>query len=149
MPSRNEWMLGIEARSPVRILCIVYPPSPLFSQSDITSIKQEAVQNLGADGDDANIILLQTWRSRTILVFDLCHDNYNFQTAHHAESIDVLAVHFLAAMKIRIGIVTGAPRDRVHEEVADAHRSYGFAPLPFIDEHRNGHVPTHWNPRKD
>lgn len=149
MPTREDWSVAIKAQAPVRILYVVYPSSPLFLQSDIPSILQEALRNLKADEDDARVISLQTWPSRTLLVFDLCHHSYDFHTAHIIKHIDVFAVHFLAEKRITIGVVEGAPRDRVNKEVADLHRLYGDTPLPLIDEHRNGHVPTHLNPRKD
>lgn len=146
MQNGQAWEAIIEARTPVRVLCIVYPASPLFEQSAISSITLEALQRLGAQESDAKILILSTWPNRTLVVFDLWHSQYDFQTAHQCELISVIAIHFQTQTRIKVGMAIG---DEVNPSVADLHKWHGYNPLPIVEDHRNGNAPTHENPRED
>lgn len=153
MENDQAWKNIIQAQTPVRVLNVVYPSSLLFKQfeesSDILSVKLEALQILGASENDANTLALSIWPQRVIVVFDLYHSRYDFQTAHHRESIPVLAIHFQTKEKVRVGVATGPSHEKVNQEVADLHKWHGYEQLPFVEDHRNGNAPTHLHPRSD
>jgi hypothetical protein len=140
-------MDAVKAREALRILVILYPTSPLFANSEINTIRQQAVARLDAIEEDARTLLLSTWTRRTIMVFDLCNKNYDFAQAHQPEDLPVLAVHFHTKEKIKIGMLPELKKNEVNNEVAKYHRLHGYGPLPIVEDHRNGNVPTYMNPR--
>ncbi|KAF1995217.1 hypothetical protein P154DRAFT_566831 [Amniculicola lignicola CBS 123094] len=147
MTGPTEWSAYINAKKPVRILVIIYPISPLFANSEIAAILQQALTSLQAVEMDAKTISLSTWPNRTLMVFDLCHDEYNFNEAHYPENLPVVTIHFQTENKIRIGVASDQHKTQVNEEVAKCHNNHGYASLPMMDDHRNGHVPTYLFPR--
>ena len=59
-----------------------------FERSD-ASIKEIALQNLHEE--DAKTLVIAKWPSVTIMVFDLFNDGYDFQKAHNADVMGVIA----------------------------------------------------------
>ncbi|KZF21068.1 hypothetical protein L228DRAFT_284140 [Xylona heveae TC161] len=144
----QDWRELITSRKPVRVLVIVYPGSSLFKESNLSLIRDTALQRIGADEKDCKTLILSTWTRRTALVLDLCHTTYDFKTAHHPESLTVIIVHIISETKITVNIARAADRDETNKQVAHMHESQGFdAILPMVEEHRNGAVPSYPNPR--
>jgi len=137
----------VKERKALRILVIVYRQSPLFASSDINAIRQQAVARLDASEADTRTLVLETWPRRTILVFDMWNEKYDFAQAHHPEDLPVLAIHMHTKEKIKIGMVSEPKRSEINGEVAHRHRLHGYGALPIVEDHRNGNVPTYMNPR--
>jgi hypothetical protein len=131
-----------------RILVIVYPTSPLFAISSINAIFEEAFTKLQARTEDARILYLSTWPSRTLMVFDLNNSNYDFANAHKPQDIPGTAIHMRAATRVDVKEISGDLRSKTNTDIAEFHRLHGYsASLPLIDDHRKGNVPSYPNPR--
>jgi hypothetical protein len=137
----------VKERTALRILVILYPQSPLFASSEINTIRQHTVARLDAIEADAKTLFLATWPNRTIMVFDLCNENYDFAQAHHPEDLPVLAIHFHTNEKVKIGMLPEPKRCEINNDVARYHLLHGYGALPMVEDHRNGNVPTYMNPR--
>ena len=137
----------VKERRPLRVLVIVYPPSPLFADSDINAIRQQSLVRLDAVETDAKSLFLATWPNRTIMVFDLYNKNYDFAQAHHPEDLPVVAIHFHTNEKVKVGMLPELKNREINDDVARYHLLHGYEELPMVEDHRNGKVPTYMNPR--
>ncbi|KAF9729845.1 hypothetical protein PMIN01_11778 [Paraphaeosphaeria minitans] len=137
----------VSQRKPLRILVVLYPQSPLMSKPEIDTILHQSIAQLNAIESDARALFLATWPHRTVMVFDLCNENYDFAQAHQPQDLPVLAIHFQTKEKIKIGKASEPNAREVNNEVARYHNLHGHAALPMVEDHRNGNVPTFMSPR--
>ncbi|PVH92349.1 hypothetical protein DM02DRAFT_543849 [Periconia macrospinosa] len=135
-------MDATKENKPLRILVIIYPQSPLFANSEVKAILQQALVQLNAIEADVRTLFLATWTYRTVMVFDLCHEHYDFAQAYHPEDLPALAIHFQTNEKVKTGMVPEQKRLEVNNEVARYHNLHGYGTLPMVEDHRNGNVPT-------
>ncbi len=142
-----EWATTLQKQGPVRVLAVVYPANALFPESQPSAVQQEALASLRPDAAHLNILLVQTWPNRTLLVFDINHYEYDFDHAHHPETIDVIAIHLRGSKQAKVGLLREEERHRVNCEVAHMHDLNGWARPPFTEDHRNGNVPNYPNTR--
>ncbi|UPX10013.1 uncharacterized protein EKO05_0000689 [Ascochyta rabiei] len=144
----SQWHAYVKNQIPLRVLVIVHRNSPLFELSDnIDAIRDCTLTSLGASVENSNNLSLSTWPSRTVMVFDLCNKEYNFQKAHEPEDLPVLIVHYCTAQRIKISIAATAEKLEINQKVAESHKYHGFKALPMVDDHRNNNIPTYMDPR--
>ncbi len=143
--SQNSWEALLVHQKPVRVLVIVRKLNKFFEQPD-ASIKENALQYLHEE--DAKTLAIAKWPSVTTMVFDLFHDGYDFKKAHKADVMDVIAIDLGPKQNPRITKVSDLEKIEVNASVAEFHRLNGFEVRPpFLEDHRDGKVPTYFNPR--
>ncbi len=98
--------------------------------------------------EDAKTLVIAKWPSVTTMVFDLFNDGYDFQKAHKADVMDVIAIDLGSKQNPRITKLSNLEKIEVNASVAEFHRLNGFeVQPPFLEDHRDGKVPTYFNPR--
>ena len=145
--SHNNWEVLLGQKQPVRVLVIVRKLNKYFERSD-ASIKAIALQHLHEE--DAKTLVITKWPSVTTMVFDLFNNNgYDFQNAHNADVMDVIAIDLGSKENPKITELSDLRRMEVNASVAEFHRLNGFeVQPPFVEDHRDGKVPAYLNPRK-
>jgi hypothetical protein len=92
-------------------------------------------------------IAIDVWSERTFIVIDINHYDYDFSTAHKAQTI--FPVYVLRQYRKRRGwaLIRWPPEDEpLSTKVADLHNVNGFdVPTPFLENHTSRIV--HANPR--
>lgn len=157
--SQSSWEELKSSGSPIRILVVIYPGSPLFATTNTAAtgtgteetfaVQRELMKQLHIEDEEQHTkhMVSDMWPSRTVMVFDYRHENYDFANAHHCEHLKTIAVHFIAAQKVRVGIAEGPSNKRINEEVAWLHELNGDEKPPFVADHRENQVPEYHNPR--
>lgn len=143
--SHNNWEALLVQKKPVRVLVIIRKLNKFFERSD-ASIKEIALQHLHEE--DGKTLVIAKWPSVTTMVFDLFNSEYDFQKAHNADVMDVIAIDLGAKQNPKITKMSELKKNEVNESVAEFHRLNGFAVQPpFLEDHRDGKVPAYPNPR--
>ena len=143
--SHNSWEALLVQKSPVRVLIIVRKLNKFFEHSNAT-IKEIALQYLHQE--DAKTLVIAKWPSVTTMVFDLFNNGYDFQKAHNADIMDVIAIDLGPKQNPKIIKMSDLKRKEVNASVAEFHRLNGFGVQPpFLEDHRDGKVPAYPNPR--
>ena len=143
--SHNSWEALLLQKRPLRVLVIIRKFNKFFNRSD-DDIKEHALQHLHEK--DAKTLVTTRWPSVTTMVFDLFNVGYDFQKAHNAEVLDVIAIDFGPKQSPKITKMSDVKRNEVNASVAEFHRLNGFeVQPPFLEDHRNGKVPSYPNPR--
>ncbi|KAL9067658.1 MAG: hypothetical protein Q9161_006740 [Pseudevernia consocians] len=143
--SHNSWEVLLVQKKPVRVLVIVRKLNKFFERSD-ASIKEIALQHLHEE--DAKTLVIAKWPSVTTMVFDLFNNGYDFQKAHNADVMDVIAIDLGPKQNPKITKMSDLKKMEVNASVAEFHRLNGFeVQPPFLEDHRDGKVPAYPNPR--
>lgn len=143
--SHNNWEALLVQKKPIRVLVIVRKLNKFLERSD-ASIKEIALQHLHEE--DGKTLIIAKWPSITTMVFDLFNNEYDFQKAHNADVIDVIAIDLGAKQNPKITIISELQKKEVNATVAECHRLNGFkVQPPFLEDHRDGKVPAYLNPR--
>ena len=143
--SHNSWQALLVEKRPVRVLVIVRKLNKVFEHSDAI-IKDIALQHL--QEKDAKTLVIAKWPNVTTMVFDLFNDGYDFQKAHTADDMDVIAIDLGPKQNPKITKMSEPKRKEVNASVAEFHRLNGFeVQPPFLEDHRDGKVPAYHNPR--
>ncbi|OBT57890.1 hypothetical protein VE04_02108 [Pseudogymnoascus sp. 24MN13] len=143
--NQSPWKELMCSGFPIRILAVVYPTSPLFPNTQ--AIEDEVLQELHIKKQHTKHLVSEMWPSRTTMVFDYRHDDYDFANGHNCEHLRTIVVHFIAAEKVRVGIAEGASNETINNAVAELHRLNGDERPPFIADHRDNQVPEYHTPR--
>lgn len=111
-------------------------------------IKENKLLPDSVDTQDAKLLVEERWGLRTHIVFDICHDDYNSETAHLSSSDRLPVIAVWLSAKESAQIATKGIKIKVNEETREFHRLHpiGVQP-PFIVDHTNGKVPCFANPR--
>jgi hypothetical protein len=138
--------------APSRIFVKVSRNSRYISSSDETIINAalETLQIPREDATPLRHLVTKYWGVATLLVFDLFHPSYDYDTAHLVEKnrLKVQAVH-LRRVKNETTAASTALCDKVNKEVAEAHNLTGYgAELPFRIYYTDGNVPV-WRHSRD
>lgn len=143
----EEIQQDIQQRKPMRVFIVVYPACPdLFEDPDQSVAK--VLVHLGAASEDSKVLVIQRWPTRTLIVFDLCHIEYDFKKAHCTENIPVVSVHVQTDEKFTTTKADKGVKEFINSKVAGCHESHGYsAKLPLEEDHRNGNVPNFPDPR--
>ncbi|KAJ5490783.1 hypothetical protein N7539_002350 [Penicillium diatomitis] len=121
----------------LRVLVIVSQRSSLYNLS--TTAPEEIV---------LRAMRLVKWRSRTYLVFDIAHDEYDTKLGHLPEhnQLHVLVAHF--SKKKAAYPASSWVSQQVNHDVAMLHNANGYdVSPPFVEDHTLGAPPTYRNPR--
>jgi hypothetical protein len=145
--SQSPWEKLISSGFPIRILAVVYPTSPLFAKTNTGAVEDKVMQELHIEKQHTKHIVSEMWPTRTVMVFDYRHDDYDFANGHNCEQLKTIAVHFRAAQNVRVGIAEGASNEKINKEVAELHRLNGDKKPPFVADHTENQVPEYHNPR--
>jgi hypothetical protein len=81
--SQSPWEKLICSDFPIRILAVVYPTSPLFANTP--DIKDEVMRELQIEKQHTKHLVSEMWPSRTIMIFDYRHNDYDFANGHNCE----------------------------------------------------------------
>ncbi|KAJ8115450.1 hypothetical protein OPT61_g2900 [Boeremia exigua] len=131
-----------------RVLVLVYPRSPLFTDSDPEAIRQHILKTLGAKESDVTALYLATWPNITHMVLDICNYSYDFTNAHQVQDIPVTVVYVRGRESPEVTEASADLKNHTNNQIARQHNLRGYdALLPMIDDHRNGKAPVHLNPR--
>ena len=152
--SHNSWEALLIQKRPVRVLIIIRKLNKYFNRSD-ADVKEIALQHLNEkdalylDEKDAKTLVIAKWPSVTTIVFDLFYNRYDFQKAHNADVIDVIAIDFGPKQNPKIMRLSDIKRYEVNASVAESHRLHGFeVQPPLLEDYRDGNVPAYFNPRE-
>ena len=82
------------------------------------------------------------------MVFDLFNNEYDFQKAHNADVMDVVAIDLGPKQNPKITKMSDLKKNEVNASVAEFHRLNGFEiKPPFLKDHRDKKIPAYPNPR--
>jgi hypothetical protein len=102
---------------------------------------------------EPTLLVKERWSSRTYIVFDIFHDQYDPSTAHVPGQNDLPVTLIFLSKKGKeesasVGIAPRQIEDKVNNDVRDIHDAtrLGSRP-PFSVDHMNGNVPCYPNPR--
>ncbi|CAK7230658.1 hypothetical protein SBRCBS47491_007659 [Sporothrix bragantina] len=105
--------------------------------------------------DDCRLMAVDRWSSRTFVVCDLFHDDYDFDTAHLADGRNNLPVTVLRRRQSderpfsQDADAPGGPLENmVNTSLREAHESHGWRLRPpFKIDHKDGVYPVYHAPR--
>ena len=145
--SHNSWEALLVQKHPVRVLVIVRKVSQFFESPD-ASLKEIALQYLHEEEKDAKTLVVARSPRVTTMVFDLFNTGYDFQKAHNADVLDVIAIDLGRKKSPDVARLSDPKKKEVNESVAQFHIVNGFeVQPPFFEDHRDGKVPEYHNPR--
>ncbi|RDL33036.1 uncharacterized protein BP5553_08475 [Venustampulla echinocandica] len=120
-----------------------------FIQGQITDIFQSAA----TESPLIKLLAVEIWGKRVLIVFDVNHQNYDWQTAHDISKNNPPIFRFKLGKDKNNALIT---RDkaldyRVNFTIADLHKRNGYsAHPPYVADRSRGAAPLHYNdPRKN
>lgn len=138
----------LQQRQPVRILVIAYSTSQILFEHHHSCVNT-IINHLNADPNNSKLLVIQRWPSRTLIVFDLYHTDYDNRSAHNIEDIPVVTVQVRTDTRFQVKQADEMVTQEINSQVAECHNLHGFGvTLPLVEDHRNGNVPDYPNPRR-
>ncbi|KAI7909243.1 hypothetical protein M0657_011141 [Pyricularia oryzae] len=144
-----------QAHSPMRICVAVHKKSPSWSKAwdspnEIISMATEYLsqRNNLPTGLTPLFLAKERWETRTMICFDLFHNDYEPESAHLAEKNQLPVTMIALATDLEIITTTKYIQVQVNQSIREFHDYYGLGSRPpFAVDHANGNIPTYRNPR--
>ena len=144
---------------PLRVLVIVSQRSTLIARAreaphEIIPLAMHLLKKNNIPRPDPTpsveprLLAVQQWKTRTFIVFDIGHADYDATLGHLPERNQLPVV--VAYFSKKKSAYTANPwiSRRVNHDVAMLHNANGFdAVPPFLEDHTQGKPPAYRNPR--